>query len=44
MSTRRIRIPVKTTYKLKTGSAPVICVCGRRIPPNTTHTCSRTSR
>jgi hypothetical protein len=39
-----IRIPVKVTTTLKTGSAPVICVCGRRIPARSTHSCSRTSR
>lgn len=41
---RIIRIPVKVTTTLKTGSRPVRCVCGRTISPNTRHTCSKTSR
>lgn len=41
---RTIRIPVKVTTKLRTGSLPVRCVCGRVIRPNTHHTCTKTSR
>lgn len=39
-----IRIPVTRTYTLKTGSAPVKCVCGRVIGPHQNHTCKKTYR
>ena len=36
------RIPIKVTTRVRTGSVPVRCVCGRVIQRNTTHTCSKT--
>lgn len=38
---RTIRVPIKVTTKLKTGSFSVRCRCGRLISPHTTHTCTR---
>jgi hypothetical protein len=38
---RVIRVPLKVTTRVRTGSFTVRCRCGRLIRPNTSHTCTR---